>query len=55
LAHAEHWRAALVWHVAGDTVLQVLAGYWQHAKAEPRPPEGIVGDNREHGIVDLLR
>ena len=55
LAHAEHRRTALVWRVAGDAFLQVLAGSRQRAKAEPRRPEGIVGDDRERRVVGTLR
>ena len=35
--------------------LQVLAGGRQRAKEEPRRPEGIVGDDRERGVVGTLR
>ena len=35
--------------------LQVLAGSRQRAKAEPRRPKGIVGDDRERGVVGTLR
>ena len=55
LAHAEHRRTALVWRVACDAFLQVLAGSRQRAKAEPRRPKGIVGDDRERGVVGTLR
>ena len=55
LAHAEYRRTALVWRVAGDAFLQVLAGSRQRAKVEPRHPEGIVGDDRERGVVGTLR
>ena len=54
-AHAEHRRTALVWRVAGDAFLQVLAGSRQRAKAEPRRPKGIVGEDRERGVVGMLR
>ena len=53
-AHAEHQRTALVWRVACDGFLQVLAGRRQHAKAEPRRPEGIVGADRDRGVVGTL-
>ena len=53
--HAEHRRAVLVWRVAGDGFLQVLAGRRQRTKAEPRHPKGIVGDDRERGVMGLLR
>jgi hypothetical protein len=53
--YAEHRRAVLVWRVACDACLQVLAGHWQRAKAEPRRPEGKVGDDRELGVVGVLR
>ena len=55
LAHTEHRRTALVWRVACDAFFQVLAGSRQRAKLEPRPPEGIVGDDRERGVVGALR
>jgi hypothetical protein len=55
VAHAEHWRTALVGRVAGEACLQVLAGLGQRAQAEPRPPKGIVGDDRERRVVRLLR
>jgi hypothetical protein len=45
----------LVWRVAGDAVLQMLVGSRQRAKAEPRHPQGIVGGDRERGIVSPLR
>ena len=35
--------------------LQVLAGSRQRAKAEPRRPKGIVGDDRERRVVGTLR
>ena len=54
LANAEHRRTALVWRVAGDACLQVLAGRRQRAQAEPRHPEGIVGDDRERGVVGTV-
>ena len=55
VAHAEHRRTALVWRVACDAFLQVLAGSRQRAKQEPRCPEGIVGDDSERGVVGTLR
>src|SRR4030095_14427326 len=55
LAHAERRSMALVWRVACDGFFQVLASNWQRAKVEPRRPEGIVGDDRERRIVDVLR
>jgi hypothetical protein len=55
VAHAEHRRTALVWCVEGDGFLQVLTGSRQRAKVEPRKPEGIVGDDRERGVVGTLR
>jgi hypothetical protein len=33
----------------------VLTGSRQHAKVEPRKPEGTVGDNRTRGVVGTLR
>ncbi len=50
-AHAEHRGTALVWRVACDAFLQVHAGSRQRAKPEPRHPKGIVGDDRERGVV----
>src|SRR5438067_10340748 len=55
VANAEHHRTALVWRVAGDAFLQVLAGSRQRAKPEPRHPEGIVGDDRERRVGGVLR
>jgi hypothetical protein len=55
LAHAEHQRTALLWRVAGDAFLQVLAGRRQRAKPPPRRPKGIVSDDREREIVGLVR
>ena len=55
LAHGEHQRPALVWRVVCNAFLQVLAGRRQRAKAEPRHPEGIVGEDRERGVVGPLR
>ena len=46
---------ALVWRAACDAFLQVQAGGRQRAKAEPRRPEGIVGHDRERGVVGTLR
>jgi hypothetical protein len=46
---------ALVWRVAGDAFLQVQAGLRQRAQPQPRRPEGIVGEDREHGVVGTLR
>src|SRR5262245_29588001 len=46
---------ALVWRVACDGFLMVLAGNRQRAKEERCPPESIVGDDRERGVVSLLR
>jgi hypothetical protein len=55
LANAEHRCTALVWRVACDGFLEVLAGSRQGAKVELRIPEGIVGDDCERGGVSLLR
>ena len=55
MAHAEHRRTALVWRVACDTCLQVLAGSRQRAKPEPRQPESIVGDDRKRRVMGALR
>jgi hypothetical protein len=33
----------------------VLTGSRQRAEATPRPPEGIVGDDRKRWVVGLLR
>ena len=55
VANAGRRSTALVWRVAGDACLQVLAGSRQRAKAEPRHPEGIVGDDSERGVVGTLR
>jgi hypothetical protein len=55
VAHAEHGRTALVWCVVYDACLQVHAGSRQHAKLTPCPPEGIVGDDRQRGVVGTLR
>jgi hypothetical protein len=55
LAHAEHRRTLLVWRVAGDGFLQVLAGRRQGAKVELCQPKGMVGNGRERGVVGLLR
>ena len=46
---------ALVWRVARDAFLQVLAGNRQRAQAEPRRPKGIVGDDHERGGIGPLR
>ena len=45
---------ALVWGVAGDACLQVLAGGRQRAKEEPRRPKGIVGNDRQRGGIGLM-
>src|SRR5712691_12150107 len=55
LANAEHQGTALVWRIACASFLQVLAGSRQRAEAEPRPPEGIVGDDSERRVVGALR
>ena len=55
MAHAEHRRTALVGRVAGNAVLQVLAGRRQRAKPNHVDPKGIVGDDRERGVVATLR
>src|SRR5215831_3996386 len=54
LAHAERRSTALVWRVAGDAFLQVQAGSREGTQAAPRPPEGIVSDDREGGVVSAL-
>ena len=55
MAHAELRSTALVWRVACAAFLQVLAGSRQRAKAQPRHPEGIVGDDRERRVFGALR
>ena len=55
LAYAEHRRTALVWRVAGDAT---VARCWRAAGNVPRQnhhPKGIVGNDRERGIVGLVR
>src|SRR6266446_3966963 len=54
-ARAEYQGTALVWRVAGDACLQVQAGSRQRAKEEPCCPQGIVGDDRERGVIGRLR
>src|SRR5919201_882280 len=54
-AQAERRGPALVGRVAGDGCLQVLAGRRQRAKEEPRLPEGSVGEDRERGVMSLVR
>src|SRR5438874_1379348 len=44
VAHTEHWSTVLVWRVACNSFLQVLAGRRQGAKGEPCPPKSKVGD-----------
>src|SRR5262245_55010340 len=46
--HTKYWSTVLVWRIAGDAGLQVLAGSRQYAKVEPRQPEGLVGDDSKH-------
>ena len=46
---------ALVWRVACDGFLQVLASSLQRAKVEPGRPGGIVGENRECRVGGALR
>ena len=55
LAHTERRITVLIGRVAGDAFLQVLAGSRQYTKPEPRTSEGIVGDDRERGVVGLVR
>jgi hypothetical protein len=55
VAYAEQRRTAQVWRVACDAFLQVLEGSRQRAKAAPRPPEGMVGDDSKRGVVGTLR
>ena len=43
--------SALGWRGAGDPCLQVLARRRQRSQAAPRVPEGILGDDRERGVV----
>src|SRR5262249_5284636 len=55
LTHAEYRCAALVWRVACDAFLQVLAGRPQRAKEAPCASKSSVGDDRERGGVGTLR
>jgi hypothetical protein len=55
MANAEQRGMVLIWRVACDAFLQVLAGSWQHTKAERRDPEGKMGDNRVRGDMVTLR
>ena len=55
LANTEYRSTVLVWCVACDGFLQVLAGNRQRAQAEPRRPEGRVGEDRECRIVGMSR
>jgi hypothetical protein len=55
VAYAECRRTVLVCRVVCDAVLQVLAGRRQRAKPPPRYPKGIVGDDRERGVMATLR
>src|SRR5262245_53197676 len=55
MANAEQRGTVLIWRVAGDAFLQVLAGSRQHTKAERRDPEGKMGDDRVRGVVGTLR
>src|SRR5438093_903949 len=55
VAHTEHWSTVLVWRVACNSFLQVLAGRRQGAKGEPCPPKSKVGDDIERGGVGTLR
>ena len=52
---AERRSMALVWRVACDAFLQVLASSLERAKVEPCLPEGIVGEVIEIGVVGALR
>ena len=55
LARAEHQSTALVWRVACDACLQVLASSRQHAKEEPHlAPKGIVGNDSKRGVMGML-
>src|SRR5712691_4722637 len=54
-AHAEHWSTVLVWRVACDAFLYVLAGSRQRTKPHPRRPQGIVGDDSERRVMGTLR
>jgi hypothetical protein len=55
MANAEQRGMVLIWRVACDAFLQVLAGSWQHTKAERRDPEGKMGDNCMRGDMVTLR
>src|SRR5215813_3454105 len=55
LARTERRSTALVWRVACDGFLQVLAGSRQRTMAAPRHPKGIVGDDRKRGVTGALR
>src|SRR5262249_6187950 len=46
---------ALLWGVACDAFLHVLAGSRQRTQQEPRCPDGIVGCNSERGLIGTLR
>ena len=54
-AHTEYRSTALGWRVARDAFLQVRAGRGQRAKPEPCTSKGVVGDDRERGVVGMLR
>src|SRR5262249_28163805 len=54
-AHVEHWRKVLVWRVACNGFLQMLASSRKRPEVELRPPGGRVGNDRECRGVGMLR
>ena len=49
--HGEYQRTVLVWPGAGDACFQVPTGGRQGTKPQPRTPQGIVGEDREGGVL----
>src|SRR5262245_38249374 len=47
--------SALFWPEECDAFLQMRAASRQHTKAAPRPPEGIVGEDRKRRVVGMSR
>ena len=51
----KHRSTALIGRVAGDTLLQMLAGSRQRTKVVPSHSNSMVGDDSERRIMRALR
>ena len=55
LAYTEHRRTALLWRVVCNAFLYMLASSRDRTKPERRRAKGIVGNDRERGVIGALR